>query len=85
MVRANAVSDNEYKAASQGGGSSGLMPSLTGRDDPSVRSMLQATLEHDGDEVVAVPNARDALRCIAAEDFEAVLPTCMCQKRVSFG
>jgi len=74
LVKFPTLSDTEDGDASQGGGSSGRMPRvLLAEDDPAVRSMLQATLERGGYEVVAVPNVRDALRCIATEKFDAVL------------
>jgi len=46
---------------------------LLAEDDDAVRGMLQAALEHDGLDVVAVSNVRDALSRIAAEDFDALL------------
>jgi DNA-binding response OmpR family regulator len=46
---------------------------LLAEDDDAVRDMLQAALEHDGFEVVAVANVRDALRYIATENFDALL------------
>jgi DNA-binding response OmpR family regulator len=46
---------------------------LVAEDDDAVRTMLQATLERDGFEVVTVANVRDALRYIATENFDAVL------------
>jgi CheY-like chemotaxis protein len=72
LTKSTTFSDN--KDASEGGGCSGRMPRvLLAEDDPAVRSMLQATLERGGYEVVAVPNVRDALRCIATESFDALL------------
>jgi CheY-like chemotaxis protein len=49
---------------------SGALPA---EDDPAVGSVLQARLERDRYEVVAVPNVRDALRCIATKNFDPVL------------
>jgi CheY-like chemotaxis protein len=46
---------------------------LLAEDDDAVRAMLQATMERDGFNVVAVSNVRDALRYIATENFDAVL------------
>jgi CheY-like chemotaxis protein len=46
---------------------------LLADDDNAVRDMLEVLLEHDGFEVVAVSNVRDALRHIATEDFDALL------------
>jgi DNA-binding response OmpR family regulator len=46
---------------------------LLAEDDDAVRDMLQATLERDGFEVVAVANVSDALRYIATEEFDALL------------
>jgi CheY-like chemotaxis protein len=64
----------EKHNASQGGERSRSMPRiLLAEDDDPVRDMLRATLEHDGFEVVAVANVRDALRYIATENFDALL------------
>lgn len=46
---------------------------LLADDDDAVRDMLRSMLERDGFEVVAVANVRDALRCIATENFDALL------------
>jgi CheY-like chemotaxis protein len=46
---------------------------LLAEDDDAVRDMLRTALERDGFEVVAVSNVRDALRCIATENFDALL------------
>jgi CheY-like chemotaxis protein len=46
---------------------------LVAEDDDAVRAMLEAALERDGFDVVAVSNVRDALSRIAAEDFDALL------------
>jgi CheY-like chemotaxis protein len=46
---------------------------LLAEDDGAVRDMLRAALERDGFEVVAVTNVRDALHCIATENFDALL------------
>jgi CheY-like chemotaxis protein len=46
---------------------------LLAEDDDAVREMLEATMERDGFDVVAVSNVRDALQCIATENFDAVL------------
>src|SRR5208283_356195 len=46
---------------------------LLAEDDDAVRGMLQATLERDGFDVVAVSNVREALGRIAGEDFDALL------------
>jgi PleD family two-component response regulator len=43
---------------------------LLAEDDDVVRDMLQAVLERDGFEVVAVANVREALSRIAAENFD---------------
>src|SRR4030088_2704987 len=46
---------------------------LLAEDDGAVRSMLQAVLERDGFEVVAVGNVREALSRIASETFDVLL------------
>src|ERR1700734_1468429 len=46
---------------------------LLAEDDDAVRDMLQVALERDGFEGAAVANVRDALRCIATENFDALL------------
>jgi CheY-like chemotaxis protein len=46
---------------------------LIADDDDSVRFMLQAALERDGFEVVAVTNVTDALHRIVTEDFDVLL------------
>jgi CheY-like chemotaxis protein len=46
---------------------------LVAEDDDAVRAMLQAALERDGFDVVAVSNVREALSRIAAESFDALL------------
>jgi len=46
---------------------------LLAEDDDAVRNMLQASLERDGFDVVAVANVRDALGYIATENFDALL------------
>jgi CheY-like chemotaxis protein len=46
---------------------------LLAEDDDAVRNLLQASLERDGFEVVAVANVRDALGHIATESFDALL------------
>ncbi len=46
---------------------------LLAEDDDAVRDMLQAVLERDGFEVVAVANVREALSRIAAESFDVLL------------
>jgi DNA-binding response OmpR family regulator len=46
---------------------------LLSEDDDAVRSMLLETLERDGYEVVAVSSVRDALHCIATQDFDLLL------------
>jgi CheY-like chemotaxis protein len=46
---------------------------LLAEDDDAVRDMLRTALERDGFEVAAVSNVRDALRCIATENFDALL------------
>jgi CheY-like chemotaxis protein len=46
---------------------------LLAEDDGAVRDMLRAALERDGFEVTAVTNVRDALHCIATENFDALL------------
>ena len=52
----------------------GVMPKiLLAEDDDAVRNMLQASLERDGFDVVAVANVRDALGYIATENFDALL------------
>ena len=50
--------------------------SLLAEDDDAVRNMLQAVLERDGFEVVAVvavANVGEALSRIAAENFDVLL------------
>ena len=42
---------------------------LLAEDDDAVRDMLRQALERDGFDVVAVSNVREALSCIAAEEF----------------
>ena len=46
---------------------------LVAEDDDAVRSMLQAALERDGFEVVAVAGVREALSRIASENFDLLL------------
>ena len=46
---------------------------LLAEDDDAVRAMLQAVLERDGFEVVAVANVREALSRIVAESFDVLL------------
>jgi CheY-like chemotaxis protein len=46
---------------------------LIADDDDSVRFMLQAALERDGFEVVAVANVADALHHIVTENFDVLL------------
>jgi CheY-like chemotaxis protein len=46
---------------------------LLAEDDAAVRDMLQAVLERDGFEVVAVAGVREALSRIASESFDALL------------
>src|ERR1700693_609180 len=46
---------------------------LLAEDDHAVREMLQATLERDGFDVVAVSGVREALSRIASEHFDALL------------
>lgn len=46
---------------------------LLAEDDNAVREMLRVMLERDGFEVIAVSTVREALRHIAAEDFDALL------------
>jgi CheY-like chemotaxis protein len=46
---------------------------LLAEDDEAVRSMLQAALERDGFEVVAVTGVKDALSHIAAEKFDVLV------------
>jgi len=46
---------------------------LLAEDDDAVREMLQAALERDGFDVVAVANVRAALGCIATEPFDVLL------------
>jgi CheY-like chemotaxis protein len=46
---------------------------LLAEDDDAVRGMLQAAMERDGFDVVAVSNVREALGRIATEDFDALL------------
>jgi CheY-like chemotaxis protein len=46
---------------------------LVADDDDSVRFMLQAALERDGFEVVAVTNVTEALHHIVTEDFDVLL------------
>ena len=46
---------------------------LLADDDEAVREMLQAALERDGFEVVAVASVKDALSRIAEEKFDGLL------------
>src|SRR5271165_771896 len=46
---------------------------LVADDDDAVREMLQAALERDGFEVVAVAGVRDALARIAEENFDVLI------------
>ena len=46
---------------------------LLADDDEAVREMLQVALERDGFEVVAVACVKDALRCIAEENFDVLI------------
>src|SRR5580658_5547191 len=46
---------------------------LLAEDDDAVRDMLQVALERDDFEVTAVATVRDALHCIATENFDALL------------
>jgi CheY-like chemotaxis protein len=46
---------------------------LLAEDDTAVRDMLQAVLERDGFDVVAVAGVREALSRIASESFDALL------------
>jgi DNA-binding response OmpR family regulator len=46
---------------------------LLAEDDDAVRDMLHEVLERDGFEVVTAANVRDALHCIATENFDALL------------
>ena len=46
---------------------------LLADDDEAVREMLQAALERDGFEVVAVARVKDALSRIAEEKFDVLL------------
>ena len=46
---------------------------LLAEDDDAVRDLLKTALERDGFEVIAVANVCDALRCIATENFDALL------------
>jgi len=46
---------------------------LLADDDEAVRSMLQAALERDGFEVIAVAGVKDALSRIASENFDVLL------------
>ena len=46
---------------------------LLAEDDDAVRNMLQAALERDGFEVVAVAGVREALSRIATESFDVLL------------
>src|SRR5271165_6262773 len=46
---------------------------LLADDDEAVRGMLRAAMERDGFEVVAVASVREALSCIATEDFDVLL------------
>ena len=55
---------------------------LLADDDEAVREMLQAALERDGFEVVAVANVREALSRIAAKALMCCSPTCTCRTRV---
>jgi CheY-like chemotaxis protein len=46
---------------------------LVAEDDEAVRGMLQAALERDGFDVVAVAGVREALSRIAAENFDVLI------------
>ena len=46
---------------------------LLAEDDDAVRQMLQTALERDGFDVVAVAGVREALHCIATENFDVLL------------
>src|SRR5271170_2307816 len=46
---------------------------LLAEDDAAVRDMLQAVLERDGFDVVAVTGVREALSRIASESFDVLL------------
>ena len=46
---------------------------LVAEDDEAVRDMLRQALERDGFEVVTAANVSEALRHIAAEDFDVLL------------
>jgi CheY-like chemotaxis protein len=46
---------------------------LLAENDDAVRNVLRESLERDGFEVVAVATAREAICCIAAENFDASL------------
>jgi CheY-like chemotaxis protein len=48
-------------------------------DTDSVRDMLQIALERDGFEVVAEATVSGALRRIATERFDVLLPICTCR------
>src|SRR3981081_763469 len=61
-------------ASLRAGERSARMPRiLLAEDDDAVRDMLQAVLERDGFEVIAVANGREALSRIAAETFDVLL------------
>jgi CheY-like chemotaxis protein len=68
------LGDFETRKYLSGGGRIGRMPRiLLAEDDDAVRGMLQAVLERDNFEVVAVANVCDALSCIATQSFDALL------------
>ena len=46
---------------------------LLAEDDEAVRDMLREALERDGFEVVAMGSVREALQCIATENFDLLL------------
>jgi CheY-like chemotaxis protein len=50
-----------------------MLKLLLAEDDNAVRGMLQAALERDGFDVVAVAGVREALSRIAGEDFDGLL------------
>ena len=51
-------------------------------NDPAVREMMTAALKSKGPRVVAAPSVTEALRHIATERFDVLLPTCTCRTQV---
>ena len=63
----------EHKIFLRGEGSGKCLEFYLAEDDDAVRQMLQTALERDGFDVVAVAGVREALHCIATENFDVLL------------